>query len=1652
MTGSPYGGKSPGIVIRKASTSNSFEIKSTYTTTPLDGTRTVVKTGTNAFAGTDVRVFRINGVIYTSIDNGPLMELQDMTNPAFSQQFGLSAWFGAYPDNVNCTENCTQAKRYFEGELSNMYIKLGDFDETNLHEVTFDGNSGTPTTTYLILDGNSITEFPTATRTDWTFGGWWTAASGGTQVTAPITPSTDLPFYAHWYKAVSQAEIENDDIDLAIGGTETISITNQSLLEPYTLVSANGDVATVDQSTGLVTAVGAGTTTITMTGSITGDTKTITVTVGTVITVYFDPDYGTESVVTRNVSDGGTMSDSTIPQLIRNGYALEGWYTGHNGTGTKLTTSTVFGGGAPTYYYANWTEMIYVCKIATSLHYETCSQASGKGCRKAGWSSSARIDYGHLVSKVDETHGAAYDCDVDYDGVFDAETERFYYFGTENGNAKLVYYKNMENNASVAYSTAVSYLPNYELDQQNPSIPVWDNPYLVTYDSGTYTGKAARFMTYPEISNGLWSGNTNNITPNNNVSTYLFEQSNFANTNKTDGIWLEEQTADNFVNRIQTMSLTLTHGAPGSTSANASRPTIEVPVEYMETYYVPPETYEITFEPHNETSSFTVEVVAGQALGSNYPSPDPTYTNHLFQGWYTGISGGTLITNQTVPTGDNTYHAQWLKTVALAELASNSINVEAGDSATINVTNSAELEPYSFSSNNTSIATVNSTTGEVTGVANGSTTITMTGTTSGATKTINVVVADLLPVTQAIIANNDLTVTEGEQITIVVSNSALLEPYTFSSEDSSIATVNSTTGVIAGVNAGTTRIIMTGANTGSTKMLEVEVLPAPAVQYQVTFNANGGTLDDGASSTRYVNDGDAVGTLPTASKTDYKFFGWYTDNGTFYNEVYPVETVTADVTYYARWVEDTASFPIVWSEINACTFNGTSNMTGDYCTQNKSRTYVDTGIALYNATNYDYDYEIGFTIVSFTPSVSQETIFNEKYEATLPAGNYPGIMMRSSGTTKIEMAQTISGTKGSAQNANVGSLHTVKIVRQSGVVKYSYDGAALRNLQDMNALTEQTFDSTTWFGASATASNTPQRQSHSTLTDMYIRLAGTPTHYNIRFSVNGGTFTDPNETGTRSVAVDSSLGTLPTVTPPNSNYTFDGWYDESVSPAVAVSASTVPTANKTYVAHYTYQSSDTPVTFDVSNDATRGYKSIINQWVQSPVNITTFNETSPINNSTWGDTNELSEANFWSTLRTNFQTYNCMIPSYGDARLVSPNSTAWANGSVDCSKPDEYNTSIGEPLNVYLYNNQTLGAQVAYAEADDGIIRNLIPGNTYKWVKDGDSTIYGYVTVTSDGSDHGTRWVDAGVIRNVRDIGGLPADTDGDGTVDAYVDYGRIFRGEKLWTAPATNLTNLGITKEYDVGNPSEYSGNTKLPNYKNDQVIHYNFDYNSGDENNPTSNYMKAWTAVTDIMTDVTNSNNPQNVYIHCRVGADRTGTVAYLLEGLLGVPDEERYQEYSLTHLSGLFDRTRYYKMKASDNAEKFVFMMDYLQTTSDIITWYMHHPNADQDLIDDFRAAMTTPISLSSPANNNENLSLLSLNSGKSASINSGGSGSVIDAHTSYNDPLGESEEDVRIIPSSDAELAIAIVTTAALVTVSSIALSSALDKRQKKEEGG
>lgn len=1341
-------------------------------------------------------------------------------------------------------------------------------------------------------------------------------------------------------------------------------------------------------------------------------------------TITFEPHNGESTITWTNRKYGEELG--TLPAPIKAEYVLDGWYPNTSYVeGQKISSDTLVTGTIT--YHAHWVETLFPVVWnqmgACTFNGATNSNITGSECE----------DYWDV--KFIDTGIALY--------------------SQEN------YLKDYE-----IHFTIDHYLPSEQVNQEGDN----SQQTFVSAKLGSQAGdkKAPGIIVRR-------NGNTNidfnsrmndEVGPGNIQIPYgrvsdvsIFRINNKVYYSVNDGPLILLQDITGFSEQFP---LTTTFGAyPGNECIGDGNPDCtykRIPQATLSNMYIrlgeatDEDIHTINFKVNDGTSAIATTYLIKDSDSITTLPEAPTYTDHLFQGWFTAASGGTEVTAATVPTASTDYYAHWLGTVALANLADDSFELDPQETETIVVTNSAEIESYTFSSDNPLVATVDNT-GVITALAPGNTTITMTGSTSGDTKTINVAVLDpsavytisfnahggtptpsdisvpaggtigsqlpsaptyanhafmgwftadtggtevtsattpsgsttyhaqwKLDVTNAVVSN-DLILTAGDNITIVVNNAADLEPYTFSSSDTDVFTVNENTGTITGVGAGTANVIMTGTKSNLTKSFVVEVAP---IMHTVTFNPNGGTTPTPFASTE-IADGAAVGSLPTTTKTDYVFFGWYTDDGTFYEEVKPTTTIDDDVTFYARWIESTASLPVVWSEINECTFNGNSAVTGDDCEKKvANQQYIDSNIKLFDENNIGKDFELGFTIVEYdyTAQVSgsgnnsgaQATFVNTKLEAT----GYPGFVIRRS-SDKLQLTAKFSGTENrpipndAITHSDPSNLKHVKIVRSGNVLYYSWNGGTLTKWWDLTGF-NTTFNTEVWFGSAAASNGTsPMRPLVGKLTDMYIRLATASTSYTINFNVGSGSFVNPASDSSRTITANDQLGTLPVPNPPSEDFTFAGWWDESVSPAVQISASTVPDSNKTYKAHYSYNSSDTPVEFDISNNATRGYEALISEWTQSPINIATFNEatsgsrTPAINNSTWGDTNELSELEYWTAMRNNFVSNQCLIKTNSshntnsDATKPLSELPNFTSGSVDCSKPDAYDTKIGSALNVYLNNAQ--GEQVAYAKAENGVIHNMIPGQTYYWEDQNDSTVYGYVTAVSNGSSTGTRWVDTGVVRNARDLGGLPVtyiDSNSQ-TVTGTLAYGRLFRGEKLQNVDATELTNLGINTEYNVGD--EYSSDTHIgePNvdYHLNPVIHYDFDYHSGDENNNSSNYMKAWLAVTNIMLDITNTNTTKNIYFHCRVGADRTGTIAYLLEGLLGVPDEKRYEEYELTYLSGLYDRTRYYKEKvggSTNPTSKFVYMMGYVKTNAQIYNWYMQNPNADAGLIQDFRTAMT------------------------------------------------------------------------------------------------
>lgn len=143
------------------------------------------------------------------------------------------------------------------------------------------------------------------------------------------------------------------------------------------------------------------------------------------------------------------------------------------------------------------------------------------------------------------------------------------------------------------------------------------------------------------------------------------------------------------------------------------------------------------------------------------------------------------------------------------------------------------------------------------------------------------------------------------------------------------------------------------------------------------------------------------------------------------------------------------------------------------------------------------------------------------------------------------------------------------------------------------------------------------------------------------------------------------------------------------------------------------------------------------------------------------------------------------------------------------------------------------------------------------------------------------RWIQTRTW-NVRDLGGWACDG---GTVK----YGKLFRGGYVTSADrAVLVEQLGIQHELDLRGANE-GGLTASP---------------LGGDVRYTCAAAYAWYSLTPAdawkanlrcVFDAVTHNEP--VYFHCAAGADRTGTLACVLEGLLGMSQSDIDKDYELT-----------------------------------------------------------------------------------------------------------------------------------------------------------
>lgn len=146
--------------------------------------------------------------------------------------------------------------------------------------------------------------------------------------------------------------------------------------------------------------------------------------------------------------------------------------------------------------------------------------------------------------------------------------------------------------------------------------------------------------------------------------------------------------------------------------------------------------------------------------------------------------------------------------------------------------------------------------------------------------------------------------------------------------------------------------------------------------------------------------------------------------------------------------------------------------------------------------------------------------------------------------------------------------------------------------------------------------------------------------------------------------------------------------------------------------------------------------------------------------------------------------------------------------------------------------------------------------------------------------DH-VRYINCPKAFNVRDLGGWYCDG---GTIK----YGLLIRGSELEPEDRAVLVDeCGITCDLDLrGNDVTITSSPLGEDITYIRADSYNWYHAQNTE---------AWK--TNIKCIFDNINNNKPVYFHCAAGADRTGTLACILEGLLGMTQSDIDKDYELT-----------------------------------------------------------------------------------------------------------------------------------------------------------
>ena len=254
---------------------------------------------------------------------------------------------------------------------------------------------------------------------------------------------------------------------------------------------------------------------------------------------------------------------------------------------------------------------------------------------------------------------------------------------------------------------------------------------------------------------------------------------------------------------------------------------------------------------------------------------------------------------------------------------------------------------------------------------------------------------------------------------------------------------------------------------------------------------------------------------------------------------------------------------------------------------------------------------------------------------------------------------------------------------------------------------------------------------------------------------------------------------------------------------------------------------------------------------------------------------------------------------------------------LDKPEPVKLTWTGGNASQILLSTSPDFSNPIAVSGTTSPVsVYNLIPGQKYYYkIIGNNNSVLKSACVTPVGP---LRMIyipnyNSSYVRNIRDLGGWPAD-------GGHIAYGKLYRGSRLddiqnsgnSSAKDYFLNTLGVRIDIDLRGlpPGSQGGSGEHdPWYSTDPIEYHNiklWHYLVNGPNQFNDNIT---------ISDGTSSDQYQYairqiigwlgqgkpVYFHCHGGSDRTGTLAFLIEALLGVSELDLCRDYEVTYYSG-------------------------------------------------------------------------------------------------------------------------------------------------------